>query len=131
MNKSGITIKALASLVFALSLYSAAQAQARVFVSGLGSDSNPCSRTSPCRTFQHGHDVVAAGGEVIALDSAGYGGVSITKSVRTNGIRLTAGGNLHVENCVVTGFGSGGGISVPSGAGASARLFVKDTICRG
>src|SRR6266568_9607644 len=85
MNKSGITIKALASLVFALSLYSAAQAQARVFVSGLGSDGNPCSRTSPCRTFQHGHDVVAAGGEVIALDSAGYGGVSITKSVTING----------------------------------------------
>jgi len=50
----------------------------------------------------------------------------------TNGISMTAGANLHVENCVVAGFSDfpGAGIDVPSSAGASARLFVKDTICR-
>jgi hypothetical protein len=91
MTKSGITIKALASLVFAFALCSTAQAQSRVFVSGVGSDANPCSRTAPCRTFQHAHDVVAAFGEVVVLDAAGYGQVIITKSVNIIGDGVYAG----------------------------------------
>ena len=63
----------------------AAQGQARTFVSSAGSDANDCSRPSPCRNFQRAHDVVIAGGEVVALDSAGYGSVSITKSVTITG----------------------------------------------
>src|SRR6516164_1510496 len=58
-----------------------AHARARVFVASYGSDSNPCTFGSPCKTFQHAHDVVDAGGEVTAIDSAGFGPINITKSV--------------------------------------------------
>ena len=71
----------------------AAQAQTRTFVSGLGSDGNPCTRISPCRSFQRAHDVVNVGGEVIAVDSAGYGPVTITKSVSIIGDGVYAGIN--------------------------------------
>ena len=57
-----------------------AQAQ-RVFVSATGSDGNPCSFASPCRTFQHAHDVASANGEIDVLDPAGYGAVTITKAI--------------------------------------------------
>jgi hypothetical protein len=46
---------------------------ARTFVASTGSDSDPCSRVDPCRTFQAAVDATAAGGEVVALDSAGFG----------------------------------------------------------
>src|SRR5262252_4661203 len=66
----------------ACSLASApAHARARVFVASYGNDSNPCTFGSPCKTFQHAHDVVDAGGEVTAIDSAGFGPISINKSV--------------------------------------------------
>jgi hypothetical protein len=54
--------------------------QTRVFVAAQASDSNPCTFVSPCRTFQHAHDVVAAGGEIDVLDPAGYGTVTIAKA---------------------------------------------------
>jgi hypothetical protein len=53
----------------------------RTFISGLGSDSNPCNRTAPCRTFGQALSQTNSGGEIIVLDSAGYGAVTITKSV--------------------------------------------------
>src|SRR5215467_9895859 len=60
-------------------LASAAPAQVqRTFVSGLGNDANPCSRTAPCRTFTQAMSQTNSGGEVIVLDSAGYGPTSIT-----------------------------------------------------
>src|SRR5262245_57769212 len=63
-----------------------AQAQsARVFVSATGSDSNSCTFALPCRTFQHAHDVVAAGGEIDVLDPAGYGALVIRKSISIQG----------------------------------------------
>jgi hypothetical protein len=62
-----------------------AQAQMRVFVAAQGSDANPCTFGAPCRTFQHAHDVVAAGGEIDVLDPAGYGAVSITKAISIQG----------------------------------------------
>jgi hypothetical protein len=55
--------------------------RARVFVASYGSDSNPCTFGSPCKTFQHAHDVVADSGEITAIDSAGFGPVTITKGV--------------------------------------------------
>jgi len=59
-----------------------AQAQrARVFVASYGSDSNPCTFGSPCRTFQAAVNAVAAGGEVTAIDSAGFEPVNINKAV--------------------------------------------------
>src|SRR5215831_10673665 len=71
-------------------LYAApAQAQAsRTWVSGVGSDANPCSRTAPCKTFAGAISKTAAGGEINCLDSAGYGAVTITKglSIVCNGV---------------------------------------------
>jgi hypothetical protein len=58
-----------------------AAARDRVFVASYGSDSNPCTFGSPCKTFQQAVNVVAAGGEVTAIDSAGFGPINITNSV--------------------------------------------------
>jgi len=63
----------------------AAPAQAalrdRVFVASYGSDSNPCTFGSPCKTFQNALSAVAPGGEITAIDSAGFGPVTINKAV--------------------------------------------------
>jgi hypothetical protein len=70
------------SCLIALFFVSTATAQAqRTFVSGLGSDANPCSRASPCRTFVQAISQTNAGGEVIVLDSAGYGPFTVSTSV--------------------------------------------------
>jgi hypothetical protein len=50
-------------------------------VSGLGSDSNPCTRTQPCLTFQAAHDKTAPGGKIDVLDPGGYSAVTITKAI--------------------------------------------------
>src|SRR6201987_5279563 len=67
-------------------LSSAAQAQAtRTWVSGVGDDANPCSRTAPCKTFAGAISKTAAGGEIDALDPGGFGGVTITKAITIDG----------------------------------------------
>jgi hypothetical protein len=58
-----------------------AHAQQRVFVSGLGSDSNPCTVTQPCRTFQQAYNTAVANGEIDVLDPAGYGPLTITHGI--------------------------------------------------
>src|SRR3954467_6976195 len=63
-------------------LSSPARAQAtRTWVSGVGDDANPCSRTAPCKTFAGAISKTAASGEINCLDPAGYGAVTITKSI--------------------------------------------------
>jgi hypothetical protein len=64
----------------------AAQAQAtRTFVSGVGNDVDPCSRTAPCRTFAGALIKTQRGGEISVLDPGGYGTVNITKSITISG----------------------------------------------
>jgi hypothetical protein len=58
-----------------------AYARARVFVASYGNDSNPCTFGSPCKTFQQAVNVVDSGGEVTAIDSAGFGPIIINKPV--------------------------------------------------
>src|SRR5215471_8524837 len=58
-----------------------ANARARVFVASYGNDANPCTFGSPCKTFQQAVNVVDPSGEVTAIDSAGFGPITITKSV--------------------------------------------------
>lgn len=59
-----------------------ASAQAtRTWVSGVGDDANPCSRTAPCKTFAGAISKTAAGGEINTLDSGGFGTLTITKSI--------------------------------------------------
>jgi len=85
-----IAVAALAPLFYG----SAAQAQAtRTWVSGLGDDANPCSRTAPCKTFAGAISKTAVGGIINCLDPAGYGTVTITKSI-TIDCRHTLGGVL-------------------------------------
>src|SRR2546422_1134843 len=63
-----------------------AQAQAtRTFVSGVGNDANPCSRTAPCKTFAGAISKTATGGEIDCLDPGGFGAVTITKSLTIDG----------------------------------------------
>src|SRR5512134_3921533 len=53
----------------------------RTWVSGVGDDVNPCSRTAPCKTFAGAISKTAAGGEISVLDPGGFGAVTITKSI--------------------------------------------------
>src|SRR5436190_2453132 len=63
-----------------------ADAQAtRTWVSGVGDDVNPCSRTAPCKTFAGAISKTAEGGEIDPLDPAGYGAVTITKAMTLDG----------------------------------------------
>jgi hypothetical protein len=55
------------------------------WVASSGTDGNPCTRTSPCATFQHAHDVTSANGIVKAIDAADYGLVNITKGITLDG----------------------------------------------
>lgn len=69
-----------------------AQAQAtRTWVSGVGDDANPCSRTAPCKTFAGAISKTAAGGEINIIDPGGFGAVTITKSISIIGEGATAG----------------------------------------
>ncbi len=69
-----------------LAFTSAANAQAsRTWVSGVGDDVNPCSRTAPCKTFAGAISKTADAGEISVLDPAGYGIVTITKPLTING----------------------------------------------
>jgi len=64
----------------------AAQAQAtRTWVSGVGDDANPCSRTAPCKTFAGAISKTAVGGFINVLDPGGFGTVTITKSLTIDG----------------------------------------------
>lgn len=92
----------LAALFFAFAYSAPASAQAtRTWVSGVGDDLNPCSRTAPCKTFAGAISKTAAGGEINCLDPGGFGNLTINKSITidctgTFGSVLNAGG--------VTGF---------------------------
>jgi hypothetical protein len=80
-----------ASLLIAL-ISSAAQAQAtRTWVSGVGDDANPCSRTAPCKTFAGAISKTAVGGEIDALDPGGFGAFTISKSITIDGTGALAG----------------------------------------
>ena len=78
--------------VLALMSSSFAQAQAtRTWVSGVGDDANPCSRTAPCKTFAGAISKTAAAGEINVLDPGGFGAVTITKSITIDGGGFIAG----------------------------------------
>ena len=106
----------------------------RTWVSGVGDDVNPCSRTAPCKTFAGAISKTAAGGEIDALDPAGYGAVTITKAITidgggvlasvlaagTNGINVAAGANdiVILRNLSIAGVsGAINGINYTSGKG--------------
>ena len=75
----------LTVLIFVVGLSSIAQAQTRTWVSGVGDDLNPCSRTAPCKTFAGAISKTSDKGEIDCLDPGGFGTVTITKSITIDG----------------------------------------------
>jgi len=84
----------------------------RTWVSGVGDDANPCSRTAPCKTFAGAISKTASGGEIDALDPGGFGGVTITKPITINGTGTNA-------SLLVSG---GNGITINAGLGDAVTL---------
>lgn len=89
----------LVALVFLFLSKSAAAQSTRTWVSGVGDDGNPCSRTAPCKTFAGAVPKTAAGGVVSVLDPGGYGSVTITKSITID----ARGTNSSIVNSAVNG----------------------------
>src|SRR5262252_1100399 len=103
------TVSAVAILFLTCAL---ASAQAtRTWVSGVGDDANPCSRTAPCKTFAGAISKTATGGEIDVLDPGGFGAVTITKSI-------------SIEACCIAGVMVSGtnGIVVSAPAGSFVVL---------
>jgi len=123
----------IAALAIALAAPAAHAAQ-RAFVSSTGNDANApsgCTPALPCRSFQAAHGAVDAGGEIVALDTAGYGPVTIAKSVSIlgnpgtipsisvasgNGVTIaTAGVRVVLRNLNINGVGGAKGVEMTSG----------------
>jgi hypothetical protein len=82
MRKIALPLTLFAIMLVSLLHAMPAQAQnTRTFVSGHGSDSNPCTLASPCRSFQAAFNVTNPGGELDVLDTAGYGTLTISYGV--------------------------------------------------
>ncbi len=129
----------LVVLCFLFSAGTASAQATRTWVSGVGDDANPCSRTAPCKTFAGAISKTAPGGEIDALDPGGFGALTITKAVTidgrgtmasvlvsgTNGIMVSAGANdvVVLRGLSITGLGTGlSGINYTAGA----ALHVED-----
>jgi hypothetical protein len=135
----------LGALIVVPLLYGVAQAgrlppptpQMRTYVSGLGSDSNPCIVSSPCKTLQAALALTIAGGAIFVLDSANYGPVTINKAVTitsegamagvlaTTGVGLTisAGANdvVNLRGLDIDG-GNSGSIGIQFNSGQSLNI---------
>jgi hypothetical protein len=96
---------ALGCFLFVVLFAAASMAQnTRTFVSGTGSDSNPCSVNSPCRTFTQAISVTNAGGEVVVQSPAGYGPFTVNKAITVEaadgvyaGIAVTSGDGIDIN----------------------------------
>jgi hypothetical protein len=120
-----------------------AHAQAtRTWVSGVGDDVNPCSRTAPCKTFAGAISKTAAGGEIDCLDPGGFGTVTITKSITidctgtmgsilssgTNGININdANAVVRLKSLSINGAGTTTGLTGINVLAANA-VFVENVI---
>jgi Right handed beta helix region len=106
MTRMRLILNVLTVAVVCLFCSSLAQAQAtRTWVSGVGDDANPCSRTAPCKTFAGAISKTAAGGEISVLDPGGFGAVTITKSITISGDGTLAGILASGTNGVIVNAG--------------------------
>lgn len=122
----------------------------RTWVSGVGDDANPCSRTAPCKTWAGAISKTAPNGEIDALDPGGFGALTITKPITldggggqvgstlvsgTNGIVVAAGANdvVIIRNLRINGIRSGlNGISFISGKELSIEnCYIFDFLTNG
>ena len=130
--------------IFGLSAAPAAAQATRTWVSGVGDDANPCSRTAPCKTFAGAISKTAASGEISVLDPGGFGTLTITKSISivargleggiaanlTNGITISAGANdvVSLRGLQIDGYGTGtNGVRVLQ----AGNVYISDTVIRG
>ena len=117
------SIKTVLVTSFILALATVAQAQAtRTWVSGVGDDVNPCSRTAPCKTFAGAISKTAKDGEISVLDPGGYGAVTITKSIYINGTHGAGYGSIL--NVLVNGVNIN--ITDPADVRKAVRLRALD-----
>lgn len=89
------------AFVFTVSAMGATAQASRTWVSGVGDDVNPCSRTAPCKTFAGAIAKTASGGEIDVLDPGAFGAVTITKSITINGTPFQAGILVSGTNGVI------------------------------
>jgi hypothetical protein len=134
MKKLRFGLRPLILLLMALALGPLASAQAtRTWISGVGDDQNPCSRTAPCKTFAGAIMQTAVGGEIDCLDPGGFGAVTITQPITidcgpgvgsilvggTNGIVINSTGAsdyITIRNLTLEGLGTGlNGIEILAG----------------
>jgi hypothetical protein len=118
-------LAAAASLLLLATLAPAHAQATRTWVSGVGDDVNPCSRTAPCKTFAGAISKTAAGGEISVLDPGGFGGVTINKSLSIVSEDSGEGGVLVGGSNGITIDGAGivvtlRGLIITTGAGPSA-----------
>jgi hypothetical protein len=114
------TIRLIIIAVLASAIAIGAQAQAtRTWVSGVGDDANPCSRTAPCKTFAGAISKTAPHGEISVLDPGGFGGVTITKS-------MTIDGNGQVSSILASGTN---GVIV--NAATTDRIYLRNLTING
>jgi hypothetical protein len=126
------------TLLFALMFAASASgpdalaAAQRSFVSVAGNDANTatnCGITTPCRSFGSALTVTASGGEIVVLDSGGYGRVTIDRSASivappgvyagisvfagTNGVDIaTPGIKVMLRGLAINGQGGDKGINI-------------------
>lgn len=110
LRRLAVALAASALSVTALSAAPALALSTQTWVSGVGDDVNPCTRTAPCKTFAGAISKTEEGGEIVALDSGGFGTVTIAKAITidaravngsilaslTNGIVVNAGADDRV-----------------------------------
>src|SRR3954469_22112995 len=106
MKKFALSGTLLGSVLIAMLQIGAAQAQAtRTWVSGVGDDANPCSRTAPCKTFAGAISKTAAQGEINVLDPGGFGAVTITKAISIKNQGNIAGVLTNVSSGIIVNAG--------------------------
>lgn len=101
MRRFGLLVMAIGFLVPFLALAPANAQATRTWVSGVGDDANPCSRTAPCKTFAGAISKTAAFGEINVLDPGGFGAVTITKSISIRADHVEAGVLVSGTNGIV------------------------------
>jgi hypothetical protein len=153
MKKFFSLLLAVLGMAFALSMAAdPAQAQAtRTWVSGVGDDANPCSRTAPCKTFAGAISKTAVNGEINCLDPGGFGAVTITKSISLDchevfGSILVAGTNainvpfdsfsdplktVNIRNLNFQGVASGLVAINVTGTGTGTTVNIEDCLMTG
>jgi hypothetical protein len=125
-----------------------AQAQVRVFVASFGVDTNPCTATQPCRSFQHAHDTAPANSEIEVVDPAGYGPLTITHGISIQGhgfagitqacntcaaitVNITTGDPVSLNGLLIDGGGTGQyGIDITSARSLGGSVQILNSVVR-